>query len=218
MNPAFDSAPEMTIVAGPPGGGKSTHFKVRSLGVDSFNSDDCAAQLNSGSYHNIPAEIRAAAGQRLQQFIENHIEARQSFAFENALRTTILFQQTRRAKDLGFRVLLDYLAAGPVEEHIRRVKNRALLGGHSASERKLREIYENSMRNLVTAFDENRRGQIDLLQVFDNSREFTFPRLVLSMYRGVPAHFADPIPAWLESALQGSDFKIENLRAAIYGK
>ena len=77
----------MIIVAGPPGGGKSSHFPVKNVGVDWFNSDDRAAQLNAGSYQNIPPAARNASGQQLQQFINSHIEARRSFAFENALRT-----------------------------------------------------------------------------------------------------------------------------------
>jgi hypothetical protein len=59
---------------------------------------------------------------------------------------------------MGFRVLMDYVAAGPVEEHIRRVMNRATLGGHSASERRLREIYENSMKHLHTGGDSKEFG------------------------------------------------------------
>ena len=143
----------MIIVAGPPGGGKSSHFPVKNVGVDWFNSDDRAAQLNSGSYQNIPAHVRSASGRKLQEFIDSHIEARRSFAFENALRTDTGFQQIRRAKEMGFRVLMDYLAAGPVEEHVRRVMNRAALGGHSASERKLRDIYECSMKWISTKED-----------------------------------------------------------------
>ena len=118
----------MIVVAGPPGGGKSSHFPVKNLGVDWFNSDDRAAQLNAGSYQNIPAGVRSTSGQQLQQFIDSHIEARRSFAFEIALRTDTGFQQIRRAKEMGFRVLMDFIAAGPLEEHIRRVMNRAALG------------------------------------------------------------------------------------------
>lgn len=208
----------MIIIAGPPGGGKSSYFPVKNTGIDFFNSDDRAAHLNGGSYHNITPEIRAAAGRLLQEFIESHIEARRSFAFENALRTDTGFQQIRRAKDLGFRVVLDYLAAGPVEEHIRRVMNRALLGGHSATEGKLRNIYEHSMKNLVIAFEENRNLRIDLLRIFDNSGHFGSPRLVVKMRRGIARMIAPEIPAWLETALQGSDFSIQNLRAAMRGK
>ena len=182
-------APRMIVVAGPPGGGKSSHFPVGNVGVDWFNSDDRAAQLNAGSYRNIPVHVRSASGEQLRQFIDSHIEARRSFAFENALRTDAGFQQIRRAKEAGFRILLDYVAAGPVEEHIRRVMNRAALGGHSASERKLRDIYQNSM-NLLTAFEENRQQRIALLRIFDNSENFGRPRLVLSMFRGVPRSMA----------------------------
>ena len=203
----------MIIVAGPPGGGKSSYRPARDFGLDWFNGDDRAAQLNAGSYQNIPLHIRITSGQELQQFIDNHIEARRSFAFENALRTATGFQQIRLAKALGFRVLMDYLAAGTVEEHIRRVMNRAALGGHSASERKLRDIYSNSMKNLVTAFEENRLHNIDRLQIFDNSDPSGHPRLVLSMFGGVPWDMAADIPAWLEAALERSDFNVSALRA-----
>jgi predicted ABC-type ATPase len=202
----------MIIVAGPPGGGKSSHFPVGNVGVDWFNSDDRAAQLNAGSYQNIPVHVRSASGQQLQQFIDSHIAERRSFAFENALRTDTGFQQIRRAKEMGFRVLMDYLAAGPVEEHIRRVMNRAALGGHSASERKLRDIYQHSMKNLLRAFEEKRQQRIDHLRIFDNSENFGRPHLVLSMFRGVPRNMAADFPAWLEAALEQSRFEIEKLR------
>ena len=146
-------------------------------------------------------------------------------AFENALRTDSAFQQIRRVKEQGFRVLMDYLAAGSVEDHILRVMNRAALGGHSASERKLRDIYENSMKNLVSAFEENRHRRIDRLRIFDNSESFGRPRLVLNMFRGVPRNMAAEVPAWLETAgarvesafLARSSFSISNLRAAVRG-
>jgi predicted ABC-type ATPase len=41
--------PTMIVVAGPPGGGKSTAFPVASFDVAFFNADDRAAALNGGS-------------------------------------------------------------------------------------------------------------------------------------------------------------------------
>jgi len=110
---------------------------------------------------------------------------------------------------------MNYLAAGPVEEHVHRVMNRAALGGHSASERKLREIYRLSMKNLLTAFEENRHQRIDWLRLYDNSENRSDARLVLSLFRGVSRTMASEIPAWLETALEGSSFNISNLRAAM---
>lgn len=203
----------MIIVAGPPGGGKSSLFPVRELGVEWFNADDSAAALNRNSYWRISTEIRAAASRQLQQFIDGNTEARQSFAYESTLRSEICFDQIRRAKELGFFVRMSYIAAGPVDEHIRRVMNRARLGGHSASERRLRDIYERSMKNLVVAFELNRQREIDRLRVFDNSAHFGSPRLVLGMARGVPVRIAATLPEWLETALAGSPFAVERLRA-----
>jgi dephospho-CoA kinase len=48
--------PRIFIVAGPPGGGKSTAFPVSEFGVDFFDADDHAAALNQGSYLDIPVE------------------------------------------------------------------------------------------------------------------------------------------------------------------
>jgi len=49
----------MVIVAGPPGSGKTTRFPVAEFGVDSFNADYRAAQLNAGSFRGISTEIRS---------------------------------------------------------------------------------------------------------------------------------------------------------------
>jgi hypothetical protein len=74
------------------------------------------------------------------------------------------------------------------------------------------------MKNLLTAFEENRHGRIDFPRVFDNSENFGRPHLVLSMVRGVPSNIAAEVPAWLETALEHSSLKIENLRGAMRGK
>jgi hypothetical protein len=55
----------MIVVAGPPGSGKSSLFPVSETGLDSFNADDRAAELNGGSYQNILPEMRVQAGKQL---------------------------------------------------------------------------------------------------------------------------------------------------------
>ncbi len=47
----------MTVVAGPPGSGKSVLFNVRHFGVDWFNVDDRCNELH-GSYQSTPTHIR----------------------------------------------------------------------------------------------------------------------------------------------------------------
>lgn len=53
--------PRMVVVAGPPGSGKSTVFPVAGFGVDHFNADDRAAELNRGSFRAISPAIRTLA-------------------------------------------------------------------------------------------------------------------------------------------------------------
>ncbi|MFN0104211.1 MAG: hypothetical protein ACKV2U_19265 [Bryobacteraceae bacterium] len=119
--------------------------------VDPFSNDDYCARLNGQRlvgaapvYTGMTPEIRRQGGAAMQKFIENHIAARRSFAFETALRD-VTFEQARRATANGFRVEMVFVAAGPVEEHIKRVANRGEFGGHSASEASLREIYAPSV-------------------------------------------------------------------------
>lgn len=139
----------MVIVGGPSGAGKSSVFSIyRVDDAVAFGTDDYCAALNAERlgrqqpvYEGIPPDIRTRGGIALQKFIGDSIAARQSFTFETTLRE-ITFEQARRAKASGFLVEMIFVAAGPVEEHIKRVKIRADAGGHSASEGSLREIYE----------------------------------------------------------------------------
>jgi predicted ABC-type ATPase len=86
--------PKLFIIAGAPGSGKSRSFPVSEFGVDSFNADDRAAQLNGGSYHDIPLDIRAVVNKEFEAFITDHIANRTGLALETTLRSPIVFDQT----------------------------------------------------------------------------------------------------------------------------
>jgi len=103
-----------------------------------------------------------------QRWILDHIAARRSFALETTLRSPITFEQSRLAHEHGFWTSMDYVAAGSAEESIRRIIERSYRGGHSASERLVRGIYEKSIANLFTALDFAESG-IELVRVYDNS-------------------------------------------------
>jgi predicted ABC-type ATPase len=89
----------MIVVAGPPGSGKSSLFPVSETGLDFFNADDRAAELNGGFYRNISPDLRIQAGKELELFIADHVHDRRSFAYETTLRTDITFgRRVRRAQ------------------------------------------------------------------------------------------------------------------------
>lgn len=201
----------MIVVAGPPGSGKSSRFPLSAFGVAWFNADDRAAELNSGSFRKISTKIRAQVNGEFQQWILDRITARKSFALETTLRSRVTFEQSRMAHEHGFWTSMDYVAAGSVEESIRRITERSYRGGHSASERLVRDIYQKSTGNLFTALEFG-ESAIEVVRVYDNSEVGGPVRQVLSFRRGRPLSVADESPAWLESLFKGTDFEIAGLR------
>lgn len=204
----------MIVVAGPPGSGKSSRFPLSSFGVDWFNADNRAAELNLGSFRKISVEIRSRVNLEFQRWILDHITIRKSFAIETTLRSPITFEQCRLAHRNDFWTTMDYVAVDSVNESIRRIMERSYRGGHSASERLVAEIYEKSMKNLLRALDFAESG-IEVVRIYDNSETGGRVKQLLSFRRGRPRSIADEIPVWLESMLQDTRFEIAALRRSI---
>ena len=186
-------SPVMYVVAGPPGGGKSSLFPVKELGFDYFDADARAAELN-GSYRAIPAAVRAGVNVELEAFIEHHITEGKSFAFETTLRSSITFGQAKRAREGGFSLIMTYVALCSADLHVERVAARADEGGHSASPRKLHQIHGSSMRNLQRALRE-----FDFVALYDNSG--AAPDLAAVCQAGRVTFVDDNAPLWVRLAL-----------------
>jgi predicted ABC-type ATPase len=195
--------PQMLVVAGPPGGGKSTAFPVSSTGLDYFNADDRAAELNYGRYAGIPPSVRAQVNAEFEAFVMDHIRRAESCAFETTLRTLITLRQAAEAKQRGFDVSMKYVALGSLQDHLTRVKSRAHGGGHAASETTLRKIYEASLSNLAAAL-----RAIDHVEVFDNFAVGRPPRLVVECVHGKVVKASPEFPDWLKGALRGTEFEL----------
>lgn len=188
--------PLMIVVAGPPGSGKTRYFPVTAFGVDAFNIDDRCAQI-LGSYRGIPRDVRRAVAKECERFVMDHIVRRQSFAVETTLRTAAAIEQARLAQKQGFEAEMRFVATGSADQNVLRVLQRAQAGGHSASEREIRAIYQASIANLVIAI-----SAFDRVQVYDSTARWEPPRLVAAALEGhVVRHGATP--DWLEAALVG---------------
>ena len=166
--------PGMSIVAGPPGAGKTTVFPLREFADRVFNADDRAADLNGGSYRAIPLTVRQQVNREFEIFVRDNIAAHKSFALETTFRSAITFEQAKLAKSFGFRVLMTHVSLDTFERHLERVKGRALRGGHAASATTLRRIYESSLANLPTALDPAASGSVE--SAFSTTRVLSKPQ------------------------------------------
>jgi predicted ABC-type ATPase len=190
-------SPRMIVVAGPSGSGKSIHFPVKEIGVAHFNVDDRCAELNQGSYRQVPPEVRAQAQRECQDFIETCTRQLRSFAVETTLRTDIAIQQARRAKVVGFQLEMLFIATDDVDENVLRVARRGIHGGHSAPAARIREIYQSSLTNLpdaILVFDE--------VFLYDSSIFDHPPRRIARFENGKIAWQSVSLPRWYVSALQ----------------
>jgi predicted ABC-type ATPase len=186
----------MIVVAGPPGSGKSSIFPLAKFGTKYFNADDRAAQLNGGSYIGISRQIRETVNREFEAFVTECISKHEHFAIETTLRSAITFDQDQNAKAEGFVIEMRYLALEHFAMHVERIKQRADAGGHSASQKTLRGIYNASLANLPRAF-----AEMDDLWVYDNSQFSGPPRLLLEGGNGELRFLVEHPPLWLTAIL-----------------
>lgn len=187
----------MTVVAGPPGSGKSIRFRVQDFGVDSFNVDERCRELND-SYQDIPPAVRKRAQEECERFVQEHIRTGISFAVETTLGgRAVAAEQARQAKEAGFFTSIIYVATGDAELNVERIRRRGLAGGHSAPPEVIREIHSQSLGNIAEALLVFDRGE-----VYDNSG--SEPRLVLRAVKGRVVDAPQPVPNWLRESLAGS--------------
>jgi hypothetical protein len=200
------------------------------MGIDAFSTDVRAATLLGHAtgegklrYQPQPTDVslymrfRQQAGEEMERFIEDHISQCKSFASETTLRE-VTFEQARRAHGNGFRVEMIFVAGGDEREHIERVAERGVRGGHVAPHSTLRAIYRRSIAMLRRAFEENRSSNIEILAVFHNPRvapgETPRPQLLVEMVNGYPSKkpgISGVLPPWFESGMRGSNFDVELL-------
>jgi predicted ABC-type ATPase len=109
-----------------------------------------------------------------------------------------------------------YVALETFELHLQRVMQRALLGGHAASESTLRRIYESSLRNLRRALNPVESG-IDEVRIFDNSALGERPRFAVESKGGQITRLADEMPLWLMRCMNWTPSDLKAIREGFHG-
>jgi predicted ABC-type ATPase len=183
------SRPQMFLVAGVNGSGKSTFTRTvldRFTGLNVIDPDAIARTL-TGSFATIDSASLAAGKQALLA-VQQCIERDQSFIVESTLSGMVYLRYLQQAKDAGFRTVLIYVALSSADLSATRVQARVAEGGHDIPDADIQRRYLRSFRNL------KRHLQIsDLTYIYDNSDHY---RRVASFRNGL-IHRQDNIPAWL---------------------
>lgn len=123
--------PELFIIAGCNGAGKSTAAKVllpQVFNTEIFiNADNIAAALCPEN----PESVAIKAARMMLEEIQQRLESRQTFAIETTLATRSYFNLVKQAKLLGYDVILYFFNLPSFEMAIERVKLRVSKGGHN---------------------------------------------------------------------------------------
>lgn len=199
----MDSAPHLYVIAGVNGAGKSSIGGAvlrQQPGGSYYNPDEETRRLRLERPEATPAEVNAEAWQHGRALLERAIRERKDFAFETTLGGNTMTSLLIDAATKGFEVTVWFAGLASPELHIQRVAARVRAGGHDIPEKKIRQRWEGSRRNLVRLIP-----HLAELKVFDNSQEadpeagrIPTPRLLLHMKGGKTIFATDlsECPGW----------------------
>jgi predicted ABC-type ATPase len=186
--------PFLLIIAGPNGAGKSSHwdreYRSRKLRFPYVNADEIARSMGPSETRDRDAMFAAEKTRR------EHIERRESFAFETVFSHPGKLKEIQRAKDAGYYIRLVFVGLASPQLCIARVLRRVALGGHPVPPGKIPARYARNLENLAKAIP-----LVDEAVVWDNSAEDHKPTEILEFHNGKLHKRFVELPAWVEQAL-----------------
>jgi predicted ABC-type ATPase len=180
--------PELRIVAGANGSGKSSLTKISTISIPLIDPDAIAREIAP----NNPESAALAAGRKAIERAREYINSDCSFIVETTLAGNTYLNLMREVKDLGWIVHLTYIGINNPNTNIQRVQSRVKLGGHDVSRSDILRRYERSLNNL------NKAAKIvDRLTLYDNSTSAGH-QLVATRDREQTVIYMQELPEWIE--------------------
>ena len=181
--------PIFFVFAGNNGSGKSTfrNLIIDKIGIDiNIDPDAIARRIDPEN----PEGKRVAAGKEVIKSVNRYMEEGKDFSIETTLAGKNAIRQMQKAKAMGYKVTMFYVALSNVKQNIERVAMRVKNGGHDIPT-------EDIIRRNTTSFNHlyEYAYMIDNLVLIDNSKDNG--ELVLEINDGVINFEVDDLPKWV---------------------
>lgn len=190
--------PEMIIIAGPNGSGKTTVTQkfLRhewSEGVLYINPDQIANDV-FGDWNSRDAVLKAA--NYCTELREKCLKEKTSFVFETVLSGDDKIDFILRTKEAGFFIRIFFIATDHPSINASRIANRVMEGGHDVPISKIISRYYKSISNCEVI-----AKIVDRLYVYDNSIDRADAKLLFRLANGELVKKYAEIPTWAKHIL-----------------
>lgn len=191
--------PELIIIAGPNGSGKTSVTKKFlhhewADGTTYINPDEVANNL-FGDWNSTEAVINAA--NYCAEWRERCLREKKSFVFETVMSADDKIDFILRAKELGFFIRLFFISTNSPTINAARIADRVMKGGHDVPISKIVSRYYKSIENCKTI-----SLIVDRLYVYDNSIDGKEAKIQFRLINGVMGKmYVTDVPKWAQAIL-----------------
>ncbi len=199
MHKDMSHRPELIIIAGPNGSGKTSvtqkflHHEWAE-GTIYINPDEVAKD-KFGDWNSREAIISAA--NYCAEWREQCLAEKQSFVFETVMSAEDKIDFIIRAKEAGFFIRLFFISTSHPSINASRIARRVMEGGHDVPIPKIVSRYNKSIENCKTV-----APIVDRLYVYDNSVDGQDAKIQFRLTNGELAKvYVEEVPEWAQIIL-----------------
>jgi predicted ABC-type ATPase len=192
--------PELVIIAGPNGSGKTTTTKelLRHFwaGHCLYINPDDIAQNEFGGWDSPQASLKAA--QKAEALREESLAQRRSLVFETVFSAPDKIEFIVKAKHLDYFIRLFFICTDSPLINVNRISRRRLKGGHDVPPAKILSRYAKSIAQCAIAVK-----LVDRAYIYDNSVDDADPQLLFRTANGgLQKVYRQPVNDWAKLILQ----------------
>jgi len=199
MHKDMSHRPELIIIAGPNGSGKTSvtqkflHHEWAE-GTIYINPDEVAKD-KFGDWNSREAIISAA--NYCAEWREQCLAEKQSFVFETVMSAEDKIDFIIRAKEAGFFIRVFFISTSHPSINASRIARRVMEGGHDVPIPKIVSRYNKSIENCKTV-----APIVDRLYVYDNSVDGQDAKIQFRLTNGELAKvYVEEVPEWAQIIL-----------------